>query len=372
MKTAIASIPLKLRLLYEKFYTHNLVRISRHRDCKRNLKDKLRHTRPQPLSAAQRQEIISYWSQFTDVRRYMRWFEFYSTVCQESAQLKYYIPDSIHFADIDATFTSPRRSAELDDKNLYDLYFHDVNRAVTVMRKVNGELLDKDYHPITREQAMELYSQAETVVSKDSKLAVGGHSIKFHTTGTCTPADFIHYLEGKSDLVVQELLHQHDTLNGIHRESINTIRIMSLLLDGHTHLLSSVLRMGKDGARVDNASSGGLVCGINDDGTLKEVAFDKNGNRYTRHPQGGPFKGIKIEGFDKCCSLVKDLAGRMCTTSRLISWDLSIDPAGEPLLIEVNLSYGELDFHQLCNGPIFGSLTTQVLEHVFWHGPEGR
>ena len=212
---------------------------------------------------------------------------------------------------------------------------------------------------------MELYAQAGSVVTKASLFSVGGHSIRFHNIDTCSPADFISALDGKDDLVIQRLLQQHETLNRIHRDSINTIRIMSLLLDGTTHILSSVLRMGKNGARVDNASSGGLVCGINDDGTLKEFAFDKNGNRCNEHPQGGAFKGIKIEGFDKCCDLVRDLAGRMCTTSRLISWDLSIDPSGEPILIEVNLSYGELDFHQLCNGPIFGSLTTQVLQRVF-------
>lgn len=365
MKTSIASLPLKLRLMYEKFYETNLVRISRHRDCKRNLEGKRRQSKP--LTAAQRQDILAYWSPFTDVKRYMSWFEFYNTVCEDSTQLKYYIPDAIHFADIDAALTSPRRSAQLDDKNLYDLYFHDVNRPETVMRKVNGELLDKDYRPITREQAMALYAQAGSVVSKESKFAVGGHSIRFHSMDTCQPTAFLQSLEGKEDMVIQQLLQQHETLSRIHRESINTIRIMSLLLDGETHILSSVLRMGKDGARVDNASSGGLVCGINDDGTLKDVAFDKNGNRCSEHPQGGAFKGIKIEGFDKCCGMVKELAGRMCTTSRLISWDLSIDPAGEPVLIEVNLSYGELDFHQLCNGPVFGPLTTRVLERVFQH-----
>ena len=51
--------------------------------------------------------------------------------------------------------------------------------------------------------------------------------------------------------------------------------------------------------------------------------------------------------------------------SRLISWDLAIDENAQPLLIEGNLTFGELDFHQMCNGPIFGDLTEEVLKDVF-------
>lgn len=38
---------------------------------------------------------------------------------------------------------------------------------------------------------------------------------------------------------------------------------------------------------------------------------------------------------------------------------------GQPSLIEANFSGVELDFHQLCNGPIFGDLTEEVLKDVF-------
>ena len=39
----------------------------------------------------------------------------------------------------------------------------------------------------------------------------------------------------------------------------------------------------------------------------------------------------------------------------------------EPILIEANLCDGELDFHQLNNGPIFGDETEDVLKEVFTH-----
>ena len=352
-----------MRLAYERFYTTNLVKISRRRDCRRNLVNKRKHCKP--LSAEQRSEILAYWAPFANVKPHLAWFEFYSSACDDNSQLKYYIPDPVHFSEIDTFFTSPRISEAMDDKNLYDLYFHDVKTPLTIMRKINGELLDKEYHAITREQALDLYAQAGNVLSKAARMSFGGHSIKFFDVESCPKEEFSRYLDQVDHIVIQEVISQHETLNRIHKASINTIRIMSLTLDGTTQVLSSVLRMGQHGARVDNASSGGIVCGITSEGTLKEIAYDHNGNKFTGHPQSGPLKGIKIEGYDKCCELVKQLAGRMCSASRLISWDFAIDPAGEPILIEVNLSFGELDFHQLCNGPIFGERTSEILSRVF-------
>ena len=123
--------------------------------------------------------------------------------------------------------------------------------------------------------------------------------------------------------------------------------------------------MGIDGSRVDNCSSGGIVCGITPDGILKDVAYDAMANAYHRHPQGYSFGGVKLVGFDKCINLAKKLASRFYGVSRLISWDFAINEDGEPILIEMNISFGEIDFHQLCNGPIFGEDTERILKEVF-------
>lgn len=50
---------------------------------------------------------------------------------------------------------------------------------------------------------------------------------------------------------------------------------------------------------------------------------------------------------------------------RLLSWDITIDEDGNPVIIEVNMHSGQLDFHQLNNGPIFGDDTEEVLKEVF-------
>ena len=58
------------------------------------------------------------------------------------------------------------------------------------------------------------------------------------------------------------------------------------------------------------------------------------------------------------------LASRLGRTQRLISWDFSIDENESPVLIEANLTYGQFDFHQMCNWPLFNDKIVDVLSMV--------
>ena len=237
----------------------------------------------------------------------------------------------------------------------------------TIIRKVDGEFLDDVYRAITLDEAVERCVEAGQIVFKEAICSHGGHGVIFFDFSADSVDKFRNLLvSGKSkNIIVQDVVRQHKCLNSIYDKSINTVRIMTLFLDGETHVLSTVLRMGRDGSRVDNASSGGIVCGVDEKGALKEFAFDTKGNRWDRHPQGTVFKGTQIEGINRCHDLVNSLAGRLCTTSRMISWDLAIGEDGEPVLIEMNLTFGQVDFHQMCNGPIFGDMTEVMLERIY-------
>lgn len=50
---------------------------------------------------------------------------------------------------------------------------------------------------------------------------------------------------------------------------------------------------------------------------------------------------------------------------RLVSWDIAVDNENNPVLVECNLKFGQLDFHQLNNGPLFGDDTEIILDEVF-------
>nr|WP_262361303.1 hypothetical protein [Gracilibacillus timonensis] len=50
---------------------------------------------------------------------------------------------------------------------------------------------------------------------------------------------------------------------------------------------------------------------------------------------------------------------------KMVSWDYAIDKNGDPVLIEANIPTGQIDFHQINIGPIFGEYTEKVLDHVY-------
>lgn len=336
--------------------------------AQRNLEYKLANL--VPLSDAQRKEIEDFWRPYRDVSKDMQWFEFYNWCSDGKADIKRYIPDNIYYAEVDFFFTDPRRSYELDDKNLYDMFFYGVNMPATVLRKCKGMLLDKDYHLITLDQAIELCRQAGYVISKPTRNSAGGKGISFIDFSSDGAVDELKKcLEYPRDLIIQEVVKQHESINRLYAGSINSLRIMSMMIDGEVRIISSVLRMGRDGAKVDNTSNGGLVVGIQSDGRLREVGFDKTGKKWTKHPQGGVFKDSLIVGYDKCEQLIRDISGRLASTTPLISWDLAVDENGEPMIIEVNLTFGGVNIHQMCNGPIFGDMTEKILDRVYRSQP---
>lgn len=169
-----------------------------------------------------------------------------------------------------------------------------------------------------------------------------------------------------NDIVVQEGLKQSEQMAYLNSSSVNTIRIMTLLRkNGSVKICSSCVRIGLEGSKVDNASSGGIVVGVSEFGQLNKIAYDPDGKSYSAHPSSGvKFDNIVIPSYDK----VKDVVVREALSTpqfRLISWDIAIDEREEPILIEANLFVGELEFHQLNNGPIFGDETEEILNEVF-------
>ena len=169
----------------------------------------------------------------------------------------------------------------------------------------------------------------------------------------------------KRDFIIQELVHQHNTIASLHKNSLNTIRLMTLVFENKSIVLSAILRMGRDGAQVDNATAGGLFCGINDNGRLKSIGYDYHGNVFHNyHPQGARFEDIVIPNYNTVKNRATDLASRIAHTSRLVSWDFCIDNNGNVMLVEANLSWCGFEFHQMCNGPIFKELTIPILQEV--------
>lgn len=293
-----------------------------------------------------------------------KWIAFYNSFHTEFDPRM--LPDNVYYSFIDPFLNKTKEAQAIDDKNFYDLYFArgGVKMPQTICRKIGGNLYDADYNSARIEDVDNFASECDGVIVKPSVNSEGGHGISIWRASDGSDALY-GILNSMQNAVVQTLVRQHEVMSDLHKDSLNTIRLVTLLYKNELHHLSTIVRMGVGNSAVDNASSGGIFCGVNADGSLKNVAFNKNGKRFDIHPQGAIFAEHKIPNYQECISLVKKLAPRFARTSKLLSWDLAISEDGTPILIEVNLCYGELDFHQIANGPLFGDLTEEIVNEVF-------
>ncbi len=306
------------------------------------------------LTAALRDEIIDY-----------RYYECYKGLKSEEDDLFKYIPDSFYRTFIDDYFTNPQDSRPCDNKNIYDLYFHDVNRPKTLFRKIRSLYLDENYSKISLKDVIRIAKDQPEIICKKASFAAGGMGVFIWNSSKDDESKLMEYLRSTEFVICQEILNQHSELSRLNPSSINTLRIYTLLFQDEVHVLSSIVRMGRYGSRLDNASQGGLVCGIKPNGQLKNAAWTVLADKFEIHPQGFEFNSVTIPNYNECIDLVKSLARRMSAISRLISWDLAINEDGYPVLIECNLSFTGTESLQIPNGPLLGNLTEVVLKEVF-------
>lgn len=276
-----------------------------------------------------------------------------------------YIPNTMYYTTIDQHFNNRKLGWGFNDKNYYSRIFHGIKQPQTLVRNVNGILLDKDYNLITTNEAVDVIKEEKEVVCKPTLETGSGRDVCFWKTND-NYGDIVNFINSDTkNYIIQGVIKQHAELSKIHEESINTLRIVSILMKDGVYILSSNLRMGTGSSRVDNVSGGGISCGINPDGSLKDYATDcYTGAKFYRHPQGTVFKGLKIPSYSKVLDLVKS-AHPIIPHFRLVSWDIAVDVNGDPLLIEANMRKGMINLNQFNNGPLFGDLTDRVLEEVF-------
>lgn len=133
------------------------------------------------------------------------------------------------------------------------------------------------------------------------------------------------------NFIVQCVVKQHKILNDIHPNSVNTIRVITILIKNKVNVLSSCLRMGCRGSRVDNISSSGVSCGILGDGRLRSVGYDLNGNKVFQHPDGYKFDDCVVPGYDLIIKDIEKAAIRVPQFG-VVSWDFAVNEEGTPVL----------------------------------------
>ena len=320
-----------------------------------------KNTKEQVLSKSQIADVKKYYENYRKVNTL---FHNFYTEKTEKFYVEY-IPDDLYYCYIDPFYNDWEKAKIVDNKCFYSCLFKGVAQAENIVCRINNLWLSENYTILKKDEVKTLLRRYDSFFLKKATDSEGGIGVFFFDGEDRVERLFKKVSGISGDIVIQKPLIQHEALSKINASSVNTIRVLSLLSDSGVKVYSSILRIGINGAKVDNASSGGITCGIDNNGKLKGVAYSAKGDKYIIHPDSGlTFLGYDIPGFSSVIELVSTLHPQI-PHFRLVSWDFAIDEAGVPVLIEANLKYGELDFHQLNNGPVFGEDTHKILTEVF-------
>ena len=305
---------------------------------------------PQEVSAS---AVESVWRKYDKISP--KWAQYYWSL--NGIASPYYIPSDFWFSRFCRTMNSRDRFGWplFQDKNYLDLIFAGVRQPEIIVRNVSGQYLNADFLPITAEEAAALCEKEGEFIVKPSIDSKGGKGIEFFDCAAEENGEktALSVLQGRSgDFVVQRILRQHHKMAELNPESINTVRVMTLLWKGKTCVLSALVRIGVKGCRIDNPhTSNGFSCVLDAEGKMTEKAFDRDWRPYTTLPNGMAVRGFEVPYYDRIVDTVLNLHYRV-PHFRIIGWDMTVSEDGEPTMIEANLDYPEIYFHQLGGGPL--------------------
>ncbi len=169
-------------------------------------------------------------------------------------------------------------------------------------------------------------------------------------------AELVEQEEFVEELVVQD--PRWEALS----PSVNTLRMMTFVANGHARLVFTVARIGSGTSIMDNFHQGGVGVLVNmDRGVLMGNGFDKKCVEHEFSVTGVRFDGFKIPFWEEAKAMV--LKGAHVNEGvNLVGWDVALTPDG-PLVIEANRGPG-WDVVQVPAKRGMKSLLNEMLEEV--------
>lgn len=351
----------KVEKFIEKLYVYNARRSSRNVIKSNCLNKKL-----ESLTKKEANDISIIWSKLNLSVDYS-----FFTLCKNLVGFDArYISEDLYNPIIKAALNPAMQSVVFENKCLYDKFFPDVKRPKTICKNIMDEYYNEKDEYITIDQAIKLILANDSLVIKPGVYSDSGNSVKKFTPKDSNQIQNLFNKYSKN-FIIQEVITQSDSTSIFNPESVNTLRISSLFLNGKVSILSPVFRCGQKGGFVDNTGAGGIIVGLSKNGHLNDYGFDLSMNKHYESSNGVQFKGKIIKGYEDTLKIIKE-THKNFPTAHLIGWDFAIDENNNPTMIEVNIAFPGIIFEQLCSGPFFGDRTDEVIEYVLRNKPSLR
>jgi len=302
-----------------------------------------------------------------------RWLEVYSSI-SEIVDYRY-ISEINYYIHVEPILNNRSFSEAYCDKNFYHKYLDNALLPRVYIRNIEGVYYDEKYEYIKNceEIFTHIPKDIEKIIVKRAVDSGGGKDVYLYKRDGNEWRELEHnkklYLNSldsifKKNFLIQEYINQHPFYAQFNSSSVNTVRVLTYRSVKTNEIipLQAVLRIGKRGSIVDNQASGGIACGIRQDGSLNNFAVNKKGEKFTNF-QGINFNQIgKIYKYQEIIKIALKIA-KYFPYHRLLGFDFCVDSLDKIRLIEINNRNNEINFFQMSNGPLFREYTEEVISY---------
>ena len=219
----------------------------------------------------------------------------------------------------------------------------------TYMYQVLGKFTKREQLilPVDSYQAFEVFFQRHRIaLYKPSSYC--GEGIELWSADASDIAELYKKSLGKP-AVLDELVMQHPSLVRLNPDSLNTLKIFTLMTGDVCHFVAAEFRMGRRGSFIDNLEKGGIAANVDiKTGKIIGPAYDFQMVQYTEHPDTGiRITDFALPNWEEVLRFTEECA-RACPLS-YVEWDIAIRK-NDCVLIEAN-----------ANAVVFGIQTGPLL-----------
>lgn len=296
-------------------------------------------------------EIKKYCREVLGSESYWPWLALYTELRGEFK--RGWMPDDYYRFEL-LTKMNPERYMGLSDAKILDHKLFNGFTIAPLFFRSNGQFCLKDGTVISKIKLQSMLNNLDDEIIIKPDNGRGGRNIMFKHSSELR----LDELPSGTNLLVQRVAKQHEELNKLYPHSVNTFRVLTFIDNGGKVKIKFIfLRFGRDGTRVDNASSGGAWVFIDPKGRIVPPAYETIGLPIGDvHPNTGiKYTDLKLPFLSKVKDFCKEVH-RSFPHTRIIGWDVFIDEQGEPKLIEWNANNPILWVPEALFGPFFDDL----------------
>lgn len=317
------------------------------------------------LNKEQCKKIQNYWKNHYGKKISLKWHKLYGSFTGNTPVD--FFPEIFYSTKLAPKMVDYDYAKVLEDKTYFDRIVAGTEAVIpeTIVFKAKGHLFDKERNLITCDNAEKLFQEGDDIVYKPTTGSSSGkgvlvdrvHDDALKNNNICIK----DLLQGKGEFIFQRKIIPCQEFRKIYPLSINTLRVITYIVEDEMKVAPITMRIGQGGNSVDNIHAGGLFIGVGRDGKLLKNAYMQNGKSFLKHPDSNTiFEGYQLPCMDKVIRVAKQLH-RNLSHIDMASWDITIDENYQVVVIEVNLRGQSIWFQQMEFGKGFWGEDTEYM-----------